>query len=200
MTGYRPAAAVSSSQSISNLVVCWSVVGSPPTLEPAEGISECHVTRGCRRSLGPWHRAARGGFAYKVPIYPPLPPLTRSDGPIHPTVRKRLPPQPHPELLWRLAGIPPPSPPRVPTVPQQSPNQSPPVTQQSPNSPPTVPQQSPESCTVLLYYFCVFVLEICLRTFTRSTASKFASGWWCGNVQQQSGAKVMADLLFGSAA
>jgi len=43
-------------------------------------------------------------------------------------------------------------------------------------------------------------LEVGLGTITRSTALKFASGWWYGNVRQKSGAKVMADLLFGSAA
>ena len=34
----------------------------------------------------------------------------------------------------------------------------------------------------------------------KAAASKFASGWWYGNVRQKSGAKVMADLLLGSAA
>jgi len=43
-------------------------------------------------------------------------------------------------------------------------------------------------------------LEVGLETITTSTAVKNCIYRWYGNVQQKSGAKVMADLLFGSAA
>ena len=77
------------------------------------------------------------------------------------------------------------------------------MAEQSQNTSGTVPQQSPNSPPTLVQcfcFFCVFLLELGLGTITRSTASKFASGGLYGNVQQKSGAKVMADLLFGSAA